>query len=166
MIVMSAINQAILDRLKSDTGTGGLYNGGVWNYISGAWAAAAPASAQFPYLVWTLNWSAEPSRQADEYALIASFTVYDDASTYVDDSNFANRVSPVVDRVHGDAVLQSGSTPTYGFNRYALTLATNGYSAKASTCLLTEGQMGMVDEKIISVTTNMKFRVTALAANP
>jgi hypothetical protein len=166
MIVLSAVNQAILDRLKADTGTGGLYQSGAWNLISGAWAAAAPAAATFPYLVWTLNWSAAPSRQADEYELIASFTIYDDASVYVDDSNFANRVSPVMDRIHGDAVLQSGCVPTYGFNRYALTLATNGYTAKASTCLVTEGQMGMLDEKILSVTTNMKFRVTALAANP
>ena len=72
----------------------------------------------------------------------------------------------MVDRVHGNAVLRSGMSPTYGFNRYALELATNSYSAEASACLLTEGQMGMVDEKIISVTTNMKFRVTAVAANP
>lgn len=166
MIALTQINQAILDRLKADTGSGGLYNGGAWNLVSGAWAVCAPANATFPYIVWTLAWTPAPSRQSDEYDLVASISVFDDASLYVDDSNFSNRVSPIMDRIHGDAIITAGSVPTYGFQRHPLVIGSNIYSAKGSTCLLTDGACQMTDEKIIIATTNMKFRVTALNPSP
>ena len=166
-MILSAISQAIYDRLTADTGTGGLYEGGFWNIITGAWAIfATPGPSSFPRIVYSINLDSAHSTTADEFNVTVQMTVMDDVNQLADDAPFSGRIGAVIDRIHGNAVLQTGRTPTYGFNRHLLVLPTNGYTAKASHCLVTGVECGMVDEKIVQATTSFKFRVSALAANP
>lgn len=166
-MILSSISQAIYDRLTADTGSGGLYESGVWNIISGAWAIfATPGPSAFPRIVYSIDMDGAHSTTADEFNVSVRMTVMDDTTQIADDSPFSGRIGAVLNRIHGNSVLQTGRTPTYGFNRHLLVLPTNGYTAKASWCLITGVECGMVDEKIVQATTSFKFRVTAIASNP
>ncbi len=134
-MIYSALNLAVMTRLKADTGTGGLYSasgGTAWNtsIISGAYAVRGlPETLAFPYLVYTIDTQPDYTADADAFSVGITFTVFEDARRGLD------RVTATLDRLHGDAVLQSGWTPTYGFNRHKLVIATNGYSATGGDCL-------------------------------
>jgi hypothetical protein len=166
-MILSPICEAITTRLKADTGAGGLYYGGAWNGITGAWPIwGTPGPSAFPRIVFGFDMQSAHSTTADEFEVTLRMTVMDDITLLVDSNTFEGRISQIIDRIHGDSVLQNGRTPTYGFNRHRMVLPTNGYSAKASWCLVTGVECGMVDEKIVQATTSFKFRVTAIASNP
>lgn len=165
-MILTSIYQAIFDRVKADTGAGGLYASGAWNIISGTYSIiGTPAAITFPYLLVSVRMDQDHSMTADEFNCTATFQVFDqqqDATA----GRFAGRISAVLDRLHGNAILQAGRIPTYGFHRHLLVLPTNGYTAKASNCLVRTYDATMLDEHMMQGTMTATFRVTALATNP
>lgn len=165
-MILTTIYQAIFDRIKADTGAGGLYNGNAWNVISGAYSIfGTPAAITFPYLLVSVRMDQDHSMTADEFNCTVTFQVFDQVQDAVA-GNFAGRISGVMDRLHGNAILQAGRIPTYGFHRHLLVLGTNGYTAKASNCLVRTYDSTMIDEHMMQGTMTATFRVTALATNP
>lgn len=165
-MILTSIYKAIFDRLKADTGTGGLYNGGNWKIISGAYSVyGTPAAIAFPYLLVSVRMEQDHSLTADEFNATATFTVYDQVQDAVA-GDFGTNISSVLDRLHGNAILQAGRVPTYGFHRHLLVLPTNGYTAKASNCYVRTYDATMIDEHTMQGTMTATFRVTALATNP
>ena len=92
--------------------------------------------------------------------------MWDQVQNYASGAAFDDRITKVMDRLHGNAVLQVGRVPTYGFHRHLLVLPTNGYTAKASNCFVRTYDATMTDEHSIQATMTATFRVSALAANP
>jgi hypothetical protein len=165
-MILTSIYKAIFDRLKADTGTGGLYAGGSWKIISGAYSVyGTPAAMVFPYLLVSVRMEQDHSLTADEFNATATFTVYDQVQDAVA-GDFGTNISSVLDRLHGNAILQAGRIPTYGFHRHLLVLPTNGYTAKASNCYVRTYDATMIDEHTMQGTMTATFRVTALATNP
>ena len=165
-MILTSIYKAIFDHLKADTGTGGLYNGGAWKIISGAYSVyGTPAAMVFPYLLVSVRMEQDHSLTADEFNATATFTVYDQVQDAVA-GDFGTNISSVLDRLHGNAILQAGRIPTYGFHRHLLVLPTNGYTAKASNCYVRTYDATMIDEHTMQGTMTATFRVTALATNP
>ena len=166
-MILSSIYQAIYDRIKADTASDGLYKSGAWNIISGAYSVfGTPAAIVYPYLLVAVRLEQDHSLPADEFNATATFQVFDQVQTYASGTAFANRVTGVLDRLHGNAILQAGRVPTYGFHRHLLVLPTNGYSAKASHCFVRTYDSTMIDEHTVQATMTATFRVSALAANP
>ena len=166
-MILNTLYTAIQNRLKADTGSGGLYNGNAWNFITGAYAIyATPNGIAYPYLVYNLNMQAANTATGDEFTVFVDFTLFTNTNEQDDATNFGSSATAIMDRLHGDAVLQSGRIPTYGFNRHKLVLPTNGYSAKASDCTVLGYTPAIIDERVVGVTMNMKFWVAAIAANP
>lgn len=166
-MIFASIHQAIYDRLKADTGTGGLYAGNQWNIVSGAYSLfGTPAPIVFPYILFTVRMDQDHSLTADEYNVTATFNVFDQCQDWTTASQFDSRIAAVMNRLHGNAVLQAGRVPTYGFHRHLLVLPTNGYTAKASQCFVRTYDTQMLDEHTMQGTMTMTFRVSALAANP
>lgn len=166
-MILDVINQAIYDRIKADTGAGGLYAGSAWNIISGAYTIfGTPNAMVYPYLLWNTRLDQDHSLTADEWNASVTFTVFDQVQDYVSSSNWNGRVAGVLTRLHGDAVLNAGRIPSYGFHRHLLVLPTNGYTAKASNCFVRTYDSGMTDDHAVTGTMTMTFRVSALASNP
>lgn len=108
---------AILNRIKADTGTGGLYEGSAWSIISGAWfAAASPATPAYPYVVYAVSSEPDDTFPADQRTFRVAFSIYDTADRGMD------RVQAIMDRLYGDAMLQATRQPTYGLHRHRITI--------------------------------------------
>lgn len=166
-MILNTLYTAIQNRLKADTGAGGLYFNNQWSLISGAYAIyATPNGIAYPFLVYNLSLSNTSTATGDEYLVDVAFTLYTNTSEQDDSTNFGTSATAIMDRLHGDAVLQAGRIPTYGFHRHKLVLPTNGYSANASNCLCTGYTPAMIDERVVGITMNMQFRFAAIAANP
>jgi len=166
-VIISAIHQAILSRIKADTGAGGLYAGNAWNIISGAYSIFGPPSAiTYPYLMFTTRLEQDHTLTSDDFRVTATLTIFEQVLDYTSGAAFSARVSAAMDRLHGNAVLQAGRVPTYGFHRHLLVLPTNGYTAQATNCFVTSQDQAMVDEHSMAATMTMTFRVSALASNP
>ena len=124
---LSYISKAVKTRLEADTGTGGLYSGtaGALNTTILAevkYSYASPGAATFPYMVWTLDWADDLSSFTGAGArFMLAFNIKDQATRGYD------RISAIVDRLVGDAMLSTGNrnVPTYGFDRHVLVLASN-----------------------------------------
>jgi hypothetical protein len=116
--------------------------------------------------MFTTRMDQDHSLTSDDFRVTATFTVFDQNLDYTSSSAFSSRVSAVMDRLHGNAVLQAGRVPTYGFHRHLLVLPTNGYTASATQCFVTTQEQAMTDEHSIAATMQMTFRVSALASNP
>lgn len=167
-MILAPIYQAIYDRMKADTGTGGLYAGSQWNYISGGayTVFAAPNPITGPYLVFSVAMQQQNTATGDEFLCTATFNLYDRLNESSSDNYLGTSLLPALDRLHGNAVLRTGRVPTYGFNRHELVLPTNTYSATASTCMVEDNDATIVSENVVMATMKMTFRVYARAANP
>jgi len=167
-MILATIYTAIMNRMKADTGTGGLYNGATWNYITGGATTifAPPTAITGPYLVYSVAMTAEPTTVGDEFLCVATFNLYDRLAESTSSSYLGTSLLPALDRLHGNAVLQTGRVPTYGFNRHQLVLPANDYSAKAGTCIVTRNDATIISENVVQATMEMTFRVFAIAANP
>jgi hypothetical protein len=167
-MILAPIYQAIYDRMKADTGAGGLYNGGAWNLITGGayTVFAAPTPITGPYLVFSVAMQQQNTTTGDEFLCTATFNLYDRLNESSQTAYIGTSILPALDRLHGNAVLQNGRVPTYGFNRHRLVLPTNGYSAVASTCIVEDNDATIVSENVVMATMKMTFRVSAIAANP
>lgn len=107
---------AIQDRIQADTGTGGLYNGGGFSIITGAYAFKAAGATVRPYLVYNADLAAESAMTSDGVVVTVTFTIVDNAQTGMEN------IIKVWNRLYGDAMLQAGRIPSYGFNRHSLSL--------------------------------------------
>ena len=157
-MIYQALAQTILDRLKADTGTGGLYNGGNWSIITGAWNnVSTPDVSLYPYIVYSFESTSIGGPRDDMFQVDITFTVYDQSIKGTD------RLSPVLDRLHGDGILQSNGLPTYGFHRWVPVLPTNGYSATGNGCIVQSTTMQPLDEKITVATSTFRMIISAQA---
>jgi hypothetical protein len=166
-MIHAAVYQAILDRLKADTGAGGLYFGNAWNLITGAYAVyGSPEPVTGPYLVYTVRMQEQHTTVGDEYQCVCTMRLY--ASTHDSTSSeyIATTIIAAMDRIHGNAVLRNGRVPTYGFNRHLLVLPTNTYSAVGGGCICTTYDVEQIDEHTAAGTVEIAFRIAAIAANP
>lgn len=166
-MILAAVDKAILDRIKADTGTGGLYVSSAWStsiLAGGAWAhygvPPTTSTVLWPNLVYTVSMEAEHGFIDDGFQLTITFDVRDEIS------NGIARVSSVLDRLFGDAVLQTGRTPTYGFHRHNLVLGTNAYSATGGACYVNGFSVSADDNHIVHGTMSVETHYSALAANP
>jgi hypothetical protein len=153
--------KAILDRLKADTGDGGIYEGGDWTLVEGAWNNLAnPGNGTRPYIVYSFSGDSEDSQTSDEDLLTLTFQVYDNAT------NGTDTITAVLDRLHGNGILQTGRIPTYGFHRHVLALDTNTYNAVATECIQTSFEVGPLNEHVCLGTIAFTFRISAQAVSP
>lgn len=166
-MIIGTVCRAIEDRIKADTGTGGLYLSGAWNTTilqGGAWAmnarpTVAPASL-FPYLVFGVQAQGTHGFIDDLFECTATFNVYDESVQGL------SRISSVLDRLFGNAVLVSGRTPGWGFHRHTLVLSTNDYSATGGDMTCKSLSVEPLDEHRNQGTISFDFTFSALAANP
>ena len=166
-MIHAAVYQAILDRLKADTAADGLYFGGVWNIISGAYAVyASPAPVTGPYLVYTVRMQENHTTVGDEYDCVCTMRLYAQTQDSELTSTLADNIIAAMDRIHGNAVLRNGRVPTYGFNRHLLVLPTNTYAAVGGGCICTTYDVEQIDEHTAAGTVEIAFRIAAIAANP
>lgn len=166
-MILSTIYAAILNRLKADTGTGGLYVGNAWNLITGAYAVyGSPNPVTGPYMVYTVRMDQAHTTVGDEYNCVATFRIYAHTQEAASDDNIGLTVIAAMDRIHGNAVLRNGRVPTYGFNRHLLVLPTNTYSAVGGGCICNAYDVEQIDEHTAVGTVEVAFRIAAIAANP
>ena len=160
-MIYQTLAKAIFDRIKADIGAGGIYQDGDWTLVEGAYNNMAnPADGDRPYIVYSFTSDPEDSQTSDEEKLTITFQVYDNATRGTD------RITAVLDRLHGNGILQAGRIPTYGFHRHILTLATNTYSAVASECLRENIEVGPINEHVVLASISFTFRITAQAVSP
>lgn len=115
------VAQAIKTRLEADTGTGGLFNAGSAYKLSAVYTKQGGNGATlFPYAV------IEPLTANDDSAMWSmnavvewTITVYDDAA------NGEAKLWPILNRILGDAILQSSQRPSYGLWMHVLVLDTD-----------------------------------------
>lgn len=160
-MIYQTLAKMILDRLKADTGTGGIYQDGDWTLVEGAYNNMAnPTDGDRPYIVYSFTSDPEDSQTSDEEKLTITFQVYDNAT------NGTDRITAVLDRLHGNGILQAGRIPTYGFHRYKPTLDTNTYSAQATECLRESIEVGPLNEHVVLASISFSFRISAQAVSP
>jgi hypothetical protein len=166
-MLMAAVYEAILNRLKADTGTGGLYVGNAWNLITGAYAVyGSPNPVTGPYLVYTVRMDQAHTTVGDEYQCTATFRLYAHTQESTSSNYIGTTIIAAMDRIHGNAVLRNGRVPTYGFNRHNLVLPTNTYSAVGGGCICNTYDVEQIDEHTAVGTVEVAFRIAAIAANP
>jgi hypothetical protein len=166
-MIHAAVYQAILSRLKADTGTGGIYFGNVWNLITGAYAVyGSPNPVTGPYLVYSVRMQENHTTVGDEYQCVCTMRLYAHTEATDASNNIGETIVAAMDRIHGNAVLRTGRVPTYGFNRHLLVLPTNTYSAVGGGCICTTYDVEQIDEHTAAGTVEIAFRIAAIAANP
>lgn len=162
-MILSPIYQAIFDRLRADTGAGGLYNGGAWNLITGGAYAVygSPNPVTGPYLVFDVAMGKDPTTTSDDFQCTVNMRIYQHIQANTSDDNISELMLKAMDRIHGDGMLQANRTPTYGFNRHLLVLPTNIYSAYGGGCLCTAYGCEIIDEHTVVGTVEIGFRISA-----
>ncbi len=157
------LSNAILSRIKADSGSGGLYSGGAYTTITGAGWNTASGSLARPYIVWEISGSGDDSLTSDDIVRRVVFTAVDEVSRGCD------RLDTVWNRLYGDAMLQSGRIPSYGFHRHNVTLATgstNPLSAVGGMFYLIDDNLTQTDETTVTLTMTFEVRTTAVATSP
>lgn len=153
------VAKAILDRIKADTGAGGLYAGGAFNLISGAyWHQATPGTLAFPYLVYSVEWKRGHTFTSVGAAVTVNVAVYENAQ-----SGLAN-LSAVEARLIGDAALQSNKRPTYGFDDHLLVLdtgATNPLALVGGDVIVDGGSISPDTENVVRMDMSFTTEIQA-----
>jgi hypothetical protein len=150
------------NRLKADTGAGGLYEDNLWQYGPFYSIYATPSALDRPYCVFSISQEIDQSQSSDGAMVELTFTYYANKTA----TDGTTQPSVAMDRIFGDAILQPGRVPTYGFHRALLTLPANGYDAEADACQWLSTRVEMIDEEVISYTSVYKFGISAQAATP
>lgn len=169
-MLVAAVAQAVYDRIKADNGSSGFWNtagAGSWRpkLAGGAWfigrdPTSAIDFATTPFLVFSLSSVGDDTFTSDREDYSLTFTVYDYASrgsTFLPD---------IIDRLHGDAMLQAGRVPSYGFHNHLLVLPTNAYSGTAAQCLRTTVSSGAVDSDLNSMSVTFLVSTNVNAVSP
>lgn len=150
------------NRLKADNDSGGLYENDAWAYGPFYSIYATPAPLARPYGIYSISQEIDQSQSSDGAQVELTFTWYTDKT----DMQGTSIPSIVMDRIFGDAILQAGRVPTYGFHRALLTIPANAYGALADACQWVSTRVEMIDEEVISYTSVYKFGISAQAATP
>lgn len=145
------IAQAVLARIRSDTGSGGLYVSSSFSIITGAYYYRASNNATRPYVVYNITQDTDSTLTSDACEFTLTFRIVDNGSAGGD------VIQTVWNRLYGDSMLQSGRTPSYGFNRHRLTLPTNPLSAACSD-LSFDGSTDIIDTEAETIEWEMRFR--------
>lgn len=113
----NVILDGIVERIKADTGTGGLYVGSTYTIVTGGWwsiegPSILPLGQRLPYGVINLS-DIVPSNAfaGDGCEFVVEFTIF------AAQSGGLSVISPALARLYGNAISQSGRLPTYGFHR-------------------------------------------------
>ena len=157
------VARSIIDRLKADTGSGGIYEGSAWKFVTGGvWhGAATPAGSEpFPYAVFTVELGQSIGMRDDGQNVTINIDFYDKA-----DSGFGSIESAML-RVYGDAIAQATKVPTYGLHRLAnLTLtAPNTFSSTLNGFVCTAQSASFADEKVVTGRMTFTARLQTNAA--
>lgn len=144
--------KAIIDRLRADTGSGGLCKTG--NPIVAPENITAfkglVTAIKFPYIVVEARGENQDAMQSDDMRVSFTITVYDSAE------NGDSRIWPALRRIHGDKVLQSSGRPSYGLHGHLLVLSTdstlNPLGLVGSDVILSSESFGPVDENVNAAT--------------
>lgn len=119
---LAKIHQAIYSRLTGDATLAGLAAGGIRSVL-GPRAGIATEDSK-PYVVVAMaGASASDAFDADVCSVSIDVHVVSDASDGL------SVPSDIIDRVIGDATLQSSRVPTYGLHRHLLALSGSSYTA-------------------------------------
>lgn len=120
----NAICTAIVTRLQADQGAGALFaTGGGPGLITGVYRNEAPSSASTPYVVFTCDDSAvEDTFRSDVLKVTVRVQVW------IPTSSPPGLMDTILDRIYGDATLQSSGIPSYGLHRHNLVLATGTWT--------------------------------------
>jgi len=161
-VILSPIYEAIMNRLKADTGTGGLYEGNQWNLITGVYAVyGSPNPVTGPYMVFTVRMDKDPTCTSDEFNCTATMNIYAHTQEAVSDNYIGTTMLAAMNRIHGDSMMQANRSPTYGFNRFRLALPTNIYSANGGGCLCSSYNVEQIDEHTCVGTVEVVFKIMA-----
>lgn len=123
------IFNALASRIQADTGTGGLYAGGSYaaggiitdvSAVQASPAAIAAGTTIFPYLVLTVGMKANPAFANCGANFLLTVEAYEARS-----AGISANLMKIANRLFGDAMLQAGRIPTYGFDLHPLVLSTN-----------------------------------------
>lgn len=132
-MIREGLGQAIIARVQSDTGTGGIWQtAGTYKlksvgHIRGPRTTTAlPLTTLCPYLVFTIETDVQLDGYAyDMFEANIDFHVWDVAESTVS----AVRSLTIVERLFGDGIAQSTRIPSYGFHRHTLVLTTTGHAS-------------------------------------
>lgn len=118
---LAKFQQAIYDRLTGDATLTGLATGGVRSVLGPRTGISTEDSK--PYVVVTL----QGTTPADDFRgdLIEMVV---DVHVVSDTTDGLSTPSSIIDRIIGDATLQSNVTPTYGLHRHQLSLSGSTYT--------------------------------------
>lgn len=155
------ITRAVIDRLKADTGSGGLYQGSTPTLVSGIYYYAAPAGVARPYIVLNISQDEDHALTSSGGACVVSVRIVGDMS------DGGDQMQVVWNRVFGDAMLQTGRVPSYGLDRHTLTLPTNPLSATCTALIFTgSGDVETPDPDTIAWVMTFKLVWNAAAVSP
>jgi len=156
----SYLAKAIEDRIKADTGTNGLYQGGSWQTITGAWYYHKGSGAP-PYVVFNIRQDEDHTLTSDGCNYTVTFSMFADVS------NGGQILQWVWDRLFGDSMLQSNRVPSYGFNRHPLVIPTNPLSATSTTLVFVgSDEVQVEDEAVMGWTLTFRGYWSAPALSP
>lgn len=144
---IALLAKAFLDRIKADTGAGGLYVGSTLTIITGATLyLGTPGALAYPYLVYSIDWKKNDSFTSVGATCAINVSVYDVAT-----SGVAN-LTAIEARLIGDASLQATGRPTYGFHKHLFVLdtgATNPLSFVGGDVVCESGGISPDTENVI-----------------
>lgn len=111
------VTTAIYDRLKADSGSGGLFHASGVLYPDYLTAIYGPVTVpDHAYVVMTVDGAnADPAFTLDTWEWVIGFHIYDAVA------NGPATCNTIINRIWGDSAL--GSAPTYGLHRWTPTLS-------------------------------------------
>jgi hypothetical protein len=165
-MMMVAINQAIIDRIKADTGTDGLFSGSAgttWNttlFPGGGGilgVTGSPTNASRPYGLYTINTvQTQHTFKSDGFTYQIAFAFFDDPSQGL------ARLVPIADRLFGNRPLQANGIPTYGLHGHTLVLPTNLLLATCTACrCVSSNSVETIDPDRATLTMAFEFSVSS-----
>ena len=116
--------KAIMDRAKTDTGSGGIFEVGGTNLVTGFYNIWLPTDQTFPAVIYEIA-------AAFDFGMFKANMIDIDIRMHVfakmvpvdGDTPGGDLLAAIVDRINGDWILQSGGLPTYGFDRWTPTVS-------------------------------------------
>lgn len=120
----NAICTAIVARLEADQGPGCLFaTGGATGLISAVYRNMAPPRPTMPYVVFDCKDEATENTFTSDVLLVRiAFAIF------IPTTSGPNVMDAILDRIYGDASLQSSGVPSYGLHRHRLNLATGTWT--------------------------------------
>lgn len=114
---LARLASAIRDRIRADTGTGGLFNvttGILRN--SDVLYGTGQVERVFPYVTFDVEATQADGFGHDHMLVTVTLHIVDDRN------NGIGNCATIIDRVYGDAVTQPSDVPSFGLHRHPLTL--------------------------------------------